>query len=632
MMDDSGIEVSNKSVSNDDIDEINMMMNDNNGLDDAYDDIDVDNQPSINDICFANIDDNTYGSKYDNNIQILKNIDDHTNNIIQSPRFNSNMNRRSSSIGRRSSIIQVSTPSRLTRLKSMDRSIYDDSVDSIDNTIHINMIKLSLSIDNIFIRAVSIRSIAVINVMKSMSIQHKAHRYNMTDRIDKLKDMKCIKLFMEKVRVLPRRSLLRWKIFSDDKFISSHILKIALNSRINHMIAIIRFKYIANKKNMDSHIIHRRYSLGIQRLMVIYDNMRDKDRYDRQVLYEYGYNRIKDRYHRMNKMKILFNMIDSILYRRSHRYSMMESMHNDSMHRYTTIQSIYRCMYSKMYTCMNTMRYDASTCDDSSIDIYKSIQYIEHSIHTSIHTIIHRDDSMHRGIYMLHKYVDRRMHGYSSVLYNHIYSYSIHHTRIYDILYRLMYNVYRYTFNRLHTIYIHSIRTRIHDTISRIYDIYNNKMYVSYITLCNTPVSYNNRMYMYTILDNISNNNKRYAINKMYIMVKNVKMKVYMRYISKWYKSTYRPHINIRTLHACIHLYDTYRSLHSRHMIHAIRRMRYDGVHIRYIDDRHMYVSYINTIINRHIYRISFDHILSHIYTSHISSYHTYNTYPSLLY
>lgn len=144
----------------------------------------------------------------------------------------------------------LNTPNKALNQRRPEHEVdSDESVDEeadAESGVQMKSIKFLCRIDNLIVRAQYKRSLEFVNRFKLMTINSIRSKQLLQKRIALMSKMKLFKRFGEKLRLYPRKAILKWKIVSDDLFLAKRIPKIALTSRINHQVAIMRMKYMIN--------------------------------------------------------------------------------------------------------------------------------------------------------------------------------------------------------------------------------------------------------------------------------------------------------------------------------------------------------------------------------------------------
>lgn len=216
---------------------------------------------------------------------------------------------------------QLNTPSRNRHQHhhEVDSEESQDE-DAEDCGIEMKTIKFLFRIDNLFVRAKSIRTVLFFQNLKSNLKMYAGNRLSLETKVRALSKMNFIKKFSDKVKFYPRKAFLKWKLLSDEALIARLVTKIALNSRLNHMVALYRLRHrcllnkIARQKEL------RSYKKAFEQIIELQEDLQRKKN-DSHLNLIRGFNRIKDKYHRTVKVEILANRIESIFNKRNHLHT-----------------------------------------------------------------------------------------------------------------------------------------------------------------------------------------------------------------------------------------------------------------------------------------------------------------------
>ena len=178
------------------------------------------------------------------------------------------------------------SPNPLSLINSPNKAIHprrpehevdsDESVDGeadAESGVSMKSIKFLCRIDNLVVRAQYKRSLEFIKRFKLMTINSLISKQLLLKRVTAMKSMKIFRKFGEKLKYYPRKAFLKWKIVSDDLFLAKRIPKIALTSRINHQVAIMRMKYMINLKKTSQQIKLRRAEKVVKRLVDLHERL-----------------------------------------------------------------------------------------------------------------------------------------------------------------------------------------------------------------------------------------------------------------------------------------------------------------------------------------------------------------------
>ena len=282
---------------------------------------------------------------------------------------------------------QLNTPKYLKNEQYHDIDSNDSNDEDFeDSGVSMKSIKFLFRLDNFMIKSTMARELSA--MLALITVSQASSNTGLIAKVRTLSKMKFMKRFVDNVRYYPRKAFVKWKLLADDKLRSRLIAKIAICSRINHMVAIYRFRQPVALAAIDRRKRMHRYRQAFEKIAVIDDDI-DRQVNDGHMNLLRGFSRMKDRHHRSVKIESMIKLIDSMIAKRQPVRAAASKIKQIASARAEVIRRLLKASHCKLHKsfsklCRITVRVDKSDEGDVIEDIMRSTLYITNKIKSTI--------------------------------------------------------------------------------------------------------------------------------------------------------------------------------------------------------------------------------------------------------
>ncbi len=294
-----------------------------------------------------------------------------------------------------------------------DESVQENG-DDAESGMKMNTIRALCRINTLFVRAKTQREMEFWKSFKFLTVGSIINRKRLANRVSKLISMNFIHRFTDYLKLYPRRAFLKWKVLSDDMFMARQIPKIALTSRINYQIAIIRMKHMVNINKTKKNIKLRKAQKVVTQLIEMHEVLTRKKN-DSHANKLHAFSRIKDKYHRSVLIEIIANTVESVFEKRKITRRFIDILKKRSVIVHRVFNKLVQAQTTKENVAFERLGLQAANIAQeeefnavSRLDLYSTIQYLKKAASQNLENISSRPKAPTKLLEKLHSFINKK--------------------------------------------------------------------------------------------------------------------------------------------------------------------------------------------------------------------------------